>query len=237
MPGGKPGRKARISREQVLAAALAIADESGAEAVTMRALGKRVGAEAMSLYRHVADKEDVLDGIVDLVFAETEVPVTGDWKRAMRERAISLREALTRHPWAIGLMESRMQPGPANLRHHDMVLDVLLRAGLSAADATHAYNVLDSYIYGFVLQERGLPFSNAEELAAIGEELLARIPAESYPNIRAVSAELLASGFDYGQEFEFGLDLILDALERFIAGRARSDGGRELAPQAGRPVR
>lgn len=215
----KRGRKPRISREQVLEAALAIADEDGVEALTMRAIGERVGTEAMSLYRHVADKDDVLDGIVDLVFTETDVPMTADWKTAMRMRALSVRTALKRHPWAVGLMESRMQPGPANLRHHDAVLAVLLGAGFNAADATHAYNLLDSFILGFVLQERGLPFSNAEELAEMGPALLEQIPADVYPNMRTVSAELLAGGFDYGSEFEFGLDLILDGIERFKAGR------------------
>ena len=224
MAEAKPGRKPRLSREQVLLAALEIADEHGVEALTMRAIGDRVGAEAMSLYRHVADKEDVLDGIVDLVFTETEVSRTADWQTAMRGRAISLRQALRRHPWAVGLMESRMQPGPANLRHHDAVLEVLRMAGLSAADATHAYNLLDSYILGFVLQERGLPFADADELAAVGPDLVAQIPADLYPNLRAVSAELLANRFDYGAEFEFGLDLILDALERFIRGRVGPAG-------------
>ena len=187
----------------------------------MRAIGQRVGAEAMSLYRHVRDKDDVLDGVIDLVFAETEVPLTGDWKSDMRERAISVRQALTRHQWAVGLMESRVHPGPANLRHRDAVLEVLLDAGFSPVDATHAYNTLDSYIFGFVLQERSLPFSDAEELAEVGAELLAQIPIDEYPHLMAVSTELLAGGFDYGAEFEFGLDLILDAIDRSIARRSR----------------
>jgi hypothetical protein len=148
------------------------------------------------------------------VFAEIDVPVTVDWKTSMRQRSMSARAALRRHGWAVGLMESRMQPGPENLRHHDAVLAVLLRAGFSAAEATHAYNLLDSYIFGFVLQEKGLPFSSAEELAEMGPALIEQIPADVYPNMRAVSAELLANRFDYGAEFEFGLDLILDALER-----------------------
>jgi AcrR family transcriptional regulator len=204
----------------VLIAALEIADREGLEAATMRSIGQRLDAEAMSLYRHVRNKDDLLDGMIDLVFAETEVPMTGDWKSDMRQRSISVRAALTRHSWAVGLMESRMQPGPQNLRHHDAVLEVLLAAGFSAADATHAYNLLDSYIFGFVLQERSLPFSNAEELAEIGPQLLEQIPGDLYPNMKSVSTELLAGGFDYGAEFEFGLDLILDAVDRSIAGRA-----------------
>jgi len=188
----------------------------------MRAVGHRVGSEAMALYRYVRNKEDLLDGLIDLVFAETDVPKTGDWKSDMRRRAISVRQALTRHPWAVGLMESRMQPGPANLLHRDAVLEVLLDAGFSPVDATHAYNTLDSYIFGFVLQERSLPFSDAEELADVGAELLAQIPIDEYPHLAAVSTELLAGGFDYAAEFEFGLDLILDAINRSIARRSPS---------------
>ena len=215
----RPGRPARLGRDQVLAAALELADEEGIDGLTMRAVGKRLGAEAMSLYRHVRNKEDLLDGLIDIVFAETQVPTTADWKADMRQRSVSVREALKRHPWAVGLMESRMQPGPENLRHHDAVLEVLLRAGFSAADATHVYNLLDSYIFGFVLQERSLPFASAEELAQIGPELIAQIPADVYPNMRTVSEELLSAGFDYAAEFEFGLDLILDAIEKFVTVR------------------
>src|SRR6187402_3712337 len=139
----KPGRPARLSREAVLRAALEVADEGGLEALTMQRVGEAVGAEAMSLYRHVRNKEDLLDGVVDLVFAEIELPPAGvDWRTAMRERAVSARDVLRRHQWAIGLMESRSQPGPANMRHHDAVLGLLLAAGFTSAAATHAYNLL-----------------------------------------------------------------------------------------------
>ena len=214
----RPGRTARLDRAQILSAALAIADEEGIEAATMRAIGQSLDAEAMSLYRHVRNKDDLLDGLVDMVFSEMAVPSADDWKSVLRERCVLMRQVLKRHPWAIGLMESRMQPGPANLRHRDDLLAVLLEAGFAGADATHAYNVLDSYVYGFVLQEKELPFTNAEELAEVGEALLAQVPADLYPNLSAVSADLLANGFDFGAEFEFGLDLILDAIERFRAG-------------------
>ncbi|MGH2462954.1 MAG: TetR/AcrR family transcriptional regulator [Candidatus Limnocylindria bacterium] len=212
--GTSAGRRARLSRERVLRAALSLADEAGIEALTMRRIGRRVGAEAMSLYRHVGSKDEILDGIVDIVFSEIPVPTGADWKPAMRQRAISAREALSRHPWAVGLMESRMQPGPANLRHHDKVLEVLREAGFSSATATHAYNLLDSYIFGFALQEQGLPFTTAEELAEVGSRLLEQIPAGEYPNLTAASSELLASGFNYADEFEVGLDLILDGIEK-----------------------
>ncbi len=173
----------------------------------------------MSLYRHVRNKDDILDGIVELVFAEIELPADrSSWRTVLRARSISARAALRRHPWAISLMEARMAPGPANLRIREDTLSVLLDSGCSAASATHAYNLVDSYIYGFALQEVNLPFSNAEELAIVGEELLAHMPADAYPNSVRVSRELFASGFDYGNEFEFGLDLILDAVERALQG-------------------
>jgi AcrR family transcriptional regulator len=211
-----------LSRERILRAALTLADEAGAGALTMQAIGRRLGVEAMSLYRHVRNKEDLLDGLVDLVFEEIEVPEGDpDWRLALRRRSLSARAALRRHPWAIGLMESRMAPGPANLRSHDRTLRILVDAGFTAAAATHAYNLLDSYVLGFALQEAGLPFASADELAVMGPELLAQVPADAFPTFVAVSMELLASGFDYAAEFEFGLDLILDGIERMRAARPR----------------
>jgi AcrR family transcriptional regulator len=213
-------RRAPLSRDRVLGAALELADEGGVGALTMQRIGRRLGVEAMSLYRHVRNKDDILDGIVDLVFAEIELPADrSSWRAAFRARSISVRAALRRHPWAITLMESRLAPGPANLRSRDEALAVLLHAGFSAAEATHAQNILDSYVYGFALQEAQLPFTGAEELAIVGEEMLAHIPAEAYPHLVRVVTDLLASGFDYGAEFEFGLDLILDGIERARAGR------------------
>lgn len=220
----RPGRAPRVSREQVLETALAIADERGLEGLTMEAIGGRLGVRAMSLYRHVANKDAILDGIVDLVFAEIESPPADlGWKAALRRRSASARVVLLRHPWAVGLMETRMRPGPANLAHHDAVLGVLLGAGFDAAMATHAYNLLDSFIFGFALQELGLPFTTAEELAEVGPELLQQVAAERYPNMHRVSSELLESGFDYGREFDWGLDLILDGIEA-AAGRGRDPG-------------
>lgn len=216
-----PGRRARLSREQVLQAALALADKGGLGALTMTAIGDRLGAQAMSLYRHVRNKDEILDGIVDLVFVEIDMPGAAvGWKVAMRQRAISTRAVLLRHPWAIAVIESRLQPGPANLHHRDDVLGHLRGAGFSSATATHAYNLLDSYIYGFVIQEESLPFDSPEELAALGEALLANIPADEFPNLSWVTRELMAAGFEYAGEFEFGLDLILDSIERMhAAGR------------------
>jgi len=213
----RPGRPARLSRESVLRAAVNVADEGGLDALTMQRVGEQVGAEAMSLYRHVRNKEDLLDGIVDLVYAEMELPPAGaEWRSAMRDRAISAREVLRRHPWALSLVESRSSPGPANLRHHDAVSGVLLAAGFSSAMTTHAYNLLDSYIYGFVLQETTLPFATQEEMGAMAESMMGDA-WEIYPNLGRVASELMAAGFAYADEFEYGLDLILDGIERAVA--------------------
>ena len=210
----RPGRPARLSRESVLRAAVEVADEGGIEALTMQRVGEAVGAEAMSLYRHVRNKEDLIDGAVDLVFAEIELPPTDtDWRSAMRTRAVSVREVLRRHPWAVGLMESRAMPGPANMRHHDAVLGVLLGAGFTSATATHAYNLVDSFVYGFALQERGMPFGNPEEMAAVGESMF-RDLAGSVPASRGRRDGPIASRFSYADEFDYGLDLILDGIAR-----------------------
>lgn len=216
---------------------MAIADAEGIDALTMRRIGERIGAEAMSIYRHVRDKDDILDGLVDLVYAEIEVPPRrSEWKRAMRARAISAREVLSRHPWAIALMESRTQPGPANLRHHDAVVGILRNAGFTSVTATHAYNLLDSYIYGFALQEKSLPVATPDDIAKMGEEMLRQMPPGEYPDLAHVARELIDARFDYAKEFEVGLDLVLDAIDRGLvragatgragAGRARRAASR-----------
>jgi AcrR family transcriptional regulator len=205
-----------LSREQVLRAAVALADRSGIEALTMRRLAQELGVEAMSLYNHIANKDDILDGIIDLVFDEIELP-TGEagWKPAMRQRAISARQALHRHPWATGLMESRRTPGPANIGHHDAVLGILRNAGFPIELAAHAYSLLDSYIYGFALQEASLPFQTPQETAEVAQEIMAAFPADAYPHLAEIATEhALRPGYDYGDEFLYGLDLILDGLER-----------------------
>jgi AcrR family transcriptional regulator len=222
-----PGTAARapLSRERVLAAAIALADAGGIEALTMRRLGQELGVEAMSLYRHVANKDDLLDGMVDVVFGEIELPTVGtDWRTAMRERAISVRAALTRHPWATPLMQSRSTPGPATLRHHDTVIGTLRSAGFPIALVAHAFSALDSYIYGFALQQRSLPFETEEETAELATAIMARFPADQYPHLVELTVEhVLQPGYDYGEEFALGLDLILDGLERALP--ARSDDG------------
>jgi AcrR family transcriptional regulator len=217
MAPAKPAeRRARLSRARVLQAAAALADSSGLQSLTMRKLGEALGVEAMSLYNHVASKDDLLEGMVDLLFSEIHLPLPGiDWKTAMRQRANSARQVLSRHPWGIGLMDSPTSPGPATLRHHDAVLGSLRHAGFSVGLAAHAFSALDSYIYGFALQEASLPFDTAEETAELAEMILQQLPADQYPHLAELTIEhVLQPGYDYANEFEFGLDLILDGLER-----------------------
>ena len=207
--------RAPLSRERVLRAALALADEGGIEALTMRRLGERLQVEAMSLYNHIAGKDDILDGIVDLVFSEIALPSdSADWKTAMRQRAISARDVLLRHPWATSLMQSRTKPGPATLRHHDSVIGSLRKAGFSVDMAAHAFSVMDGYIYGFSLQQVNLPSHTSAESAALAENILRELPAREYPYLaEMIVKHALKPDYDYGEEFEFGLDLILDGLE------------------------
>jgi hypothetical protein len=191
----------------------------------------------MSVYHYVAGKDEILDGIVDLVFSEIELPVSGgDWRSQMRLRANSARHALRRHPWAIGLMESRANPGPATLRHHDATLGTLRAAGFSVAMTAHAYALLDSYIYGFALQEAALPFS-AETVTESTEAFTQQFAGE-YPYLTEIAAEhILRPGYDFGDEFEVGLTVILDALSRSIPGNGSQPGlttGRGADP--GRPA-
>jgi AcrR family transcriptional regulator len=213
-------RREPLSRGQVLRAAVALADQGGIGAVSMRKLGQVLGVEAMSLYNHVASKSDLLDGMIDIVFSEIGLPAgDGGWKPAMRKRAVSAREVLGRHRWAIGLMESRRSPGPATLRHHDAVLGCLRRAGFSVEMTAHAYSLLDSYIYGFALQEASLPFDTPEKTTQVAQEIFGQFPAGQYPHLTELTIQhVLRPGYHYGDEFEIGLDLILDALER-AAGR------------------
>nr|WP_157359132.1 TetR/AcrR family transcriptional regulator [Arthrobacter sp. Soil782] len=192
-----------------------LADREGVDGLSMRRLAGALGAGAMSLYHYVASKEELLDAMIDVVFGEIELaPVDTDWQSAMRQRAVSTRQVLARHPWAIGLLESRTSPGPANLRHHEAVTACLRRAGFPVLMATHANWLLDSYVYGFALQEASLPFDTAEEFADMGEEVyLPQLPPDEFPYLNESAAALVAAGYDPAEEFTFGLDLILAALE------------------------
>jgi AcrR family transcriptional regulator len=214
--GRKQEPRERLSRERVLASAIRLADVGGIESLSMRKLGEELGVEAMSLYNHVANKDDLLNGMIDAVFAEIESPsLEQNWKTAMRTRGLSVRAALLRHPWATGLMDSGATPGAATLRHHDRVIGCLRGGGFSFAMTAHAFSVLDGYIYGFAMQDRALPFDTPEDTGAMAAAMLARFPAGEFPFLAAFMREhVLKPGYDYGDEFEYGLDLILDALER-----------------------
>jgi len=200
----------------VLRAAVAFADEHGIASVSMRKLGEALGVEAMSLYNHVANKDELLDDMVDVVFSEIGLPSGAtDWKTAMRQRAVSARRVLSHHRWAIGLMESRTSPGAATLRHHDAVVGCLRAAGFSVEMTAHAFAVMDSYIYGFALQEANLPFHTTGETSEVVEAILSQVPADEYPHLFELARfHVLQPGYDYGNEYDFGLDLILDSLER-----------------------
>lgn len=204
-----------LSRDRVLRTAVAIADAKGNSALTMRSLAHELGVKPMALYHHVANKEEILDGIIDLVFGEIDLPPTDShWRLAIRHRAIAARRVLSHHAWAIPLMESRTNPGPATLRQHDAVIGTFRRAGFSVQLTAHAYSLLDSYVYGFSLQESvSLPFDKvtAPELAG---KILSQFPSDEYPHLAELAIEhILKPGYDYGEEFEFGLDIVLDGLE------------------------
>jgi AcrR family transcriptional regulator len=206
-----------LSRKRVLRAAMAHADRLGLEELSMRKLAEVLHVAPMALYRHIANKDDLIDAMIDVVFTEIESPERdGAWRTAMRQRAISVRDALERHRWAIGLMESRLHPGPANLRHHDAVLGNLRSAGFSVEMTAHAYSVLDSYIYGFALTKMNLPFENGRgDVPEIAKSMLEPFPANTYPNlVEFITEHAMKPGYHYGEEFEYGLDLILDGLER-----------------------
>jgi AcrR family transcriptional regulator len=213
-----PRPRPALSRERVLRGAVTVADAGGIARLTIRSLAEELGVKPMSVYHHVANKDEILDGIVDLVFNEIELPpADGDWRSAMRRRADSARRALKRHPWAIGLMESRTAPGPATLRHHDAVIGALRAGGFSVEMTAHAYALLDSYIYGFALQEASLPFKGPETVPDVAEPMMRQFPAGEYPHLVEMATEfILQPGYDFGNEFEFGLNLIFDALTRMI---------------------
>jgi AcrR family transcriptional regulator len=211
-----PQRRVPLTRELVLQTAIRLADQGGLESLSMRKLGQELGVEAMALYYHFANKDEIVDGVVDLVFGEVEPPSTAPgWKTSMRRRAISLRDALLRHRWAIGLMEARRNPGPANLRHHDAVIGSLRAGGFDMAGAAHAYALLDAYIYGFALTKMNLPFDSGEEIGEVAQTMLDPFPVDEYPfMVEILTEHVMKPGYDYANEFEYGLDLILDGLEK-----------------------
>ncbi|WP_255577010.1 TetR/AcrR family transcriptional regulator C-terminal domain-containing protein [Cryobacterium sp. 1639] len=189
----------------------------------MRSVATVIGVEAMSLYHHVPNKEALLDDLADWVFKKIELPEVGDtWREALTARARSARSVLTAHPWALGMLESRPTPGPALLQHHDRLLGVLMTDGFSAALATHAFSAIDAYVYGFALSETSLPF---EPRDGAEEAFAAKVAAsaELYPHIARSQAELFGDGgYAFADEFEYGLELLLEGLERRVADETGS---------------
>jgi AcrR family transcriptional regulator len=218
----KPRKPRTLTRERVLRTAVAFADERGLKELTMRGLAKELDVEAMSLYNHVANKGDLLDGMIELVFSEIQPPAAGgDWKAELRDRAVSTRAALLRHRWAVGEMEGRTGHGPSNMKVHDAVLGCLRAAGFSIEMTIHAMSVQDAYIYGFALQQTDMSSQTAEDFAAEAQrQMVAYADAlADYPNlVEVVGGYVAKAGYDYDREFLFGLDVILDGLERFLSG-------------------
>ncbi|WP_189003954.1 TetR/AcrR family transcriptional regulator [Deinococcus roseus] len=216
-PSDPTAPRTPLSKQRVLQAALRFADQHGLETLSMRRLGQELGVEAMSLYKHVANKEALLDGLADLLIAEIEVPAeAADWQEAMRKRAQSAHQMLLRHPWGKALMGARLNIGPAMVRYVDVTLGWLLNAGFSVGHALDAWHALDSYIYGYALQELNLPFE-PEQSADIAAAFLSHLPAEVFPHFHRVVGQIMTSGRT--ESFEFGLDLLLAGLERVRTGQ------------------
>ena len=219
MPARDSATRPRLSRERVLLGAVAVADAGGIASLTIRSLATELGVRPMSVYHHVANKEEILDGIVDLVFAEIELPtIGGEWHEEMRRRAASAREAMRRHPWAIGLVETRTSPGPATLNHHNAVIGTLREAGFSIEMTAHAFALIDAYVYGFALSEATLPINGPETVTEVAEQMMEFFTAEDYPHLLEFTMEhVMKPGYDYGKEFEFGLGVVLDGLAKSAA--------------------
>jgi AcrR family transcriptional regulator len=223
-PRREPSRREPLNRDRVIDAAAAVADEHGLAGLSMRSVGKFLGVEAMSLYHHIAGKEQMLDELVDWIFRRVELPDPGAaWREAMSARARSARAVFAAHPWSLSLVESRRAAGPAILAHHDAVLGTLRRGGFSVQAAAHAFSVIDACVYGFVLTEQRLPFEPEERVEDYVADLA--LPTEQYPYLMEMVAEMIVGhDYAYGDEFEHGLDLILDGL----AARLERDGDHSI---------
>ena len=215
-----------LSRDRVLRGAMEVADAGGLGALTIRSLAQSLGVKPMSVYHYVANKDAILDAIVDLVFSEIELPAAGgDWRVEMARRANSARAVLRRHPWATALLQSRTSPGPATLQHHDAVIGSLRSAGFSVEQTAHAFALIDSYVYGFALSEHALPINGPETVAEVAGAMMEHFPVDEYPHLFEFTMQhVMQPGYDFGKEFGYGLDLILDGLASSAAtgGRPRS---------------
>jgi AcrR family transcriptional regulator len=214
-------QRGRLSRDGVLRQAVAVADAGGLASLTIRSLAQALGVKPMSVYHHVANKDEILDGIVDIVFSEIDLPaVGGEWRSELAGRARSARQVLRRHPWAISLLESRTSPGPATLAHHDAILGTLRTAGFSPELTAHAYALLDAFVYGFAVQEAALPFDGPDSVGEVAEPIMELMSSGQYSHMVEMAQDhYLQPGYDFGDEFEFGLGLILDALAQRFSDR------------------
>lgn len=212
----RAGARAGLTRGAVLATAIGLADRDGLEALTMRRLGEELGVEAMSIYGHVSNKNDLLNGMMDAVFAEIALPSRSEkWRSAIRGRSISFYEVLRKHRWAVSLKDSGTNPGTGTLAQVDQVLGIFLNAGFSLELTAHAISAIDSYVYGFAMQEKSMPFTTEEETAAMAQIMLAQLPSAEFPHLANFTANhVLKPGYFYGDEFIFGLEILLDGLER-----------------------
>ncbi|WP_256793915.1 TetR/AcrR family transcriptional regulator [Terrabacter sp. Ter38] len=227
--GGSPAptTRAALSRDRVLDGAMRVADEGGLGALTIRAVAEQLGTKPMSIYHYVGGKDEIIDGIVDRVFGEMDLPAAeGDWRADMHGRCASARTVLRRHSWAIPLLQSRTSPGPATLRHLDAVIGCLRGAGFSLELTAHAYALIDSYVYGFAMSEASLPINGPETVGEVAESMMLEYLAADYPNLlEFTTGHVLQPGYAFGLEFDYGLDLVLDALE-----------ARVTRPKASRPT-
>lgn len=209
----KKSPKKSLSKEIVLQAALIYADQHGIESLSMRKLADTLSVKAMSLYNHVANKDDILDGILDMVIAEIEVPdLTLEWKEAMLRRATSTRHVFLKHAWAPLPLVSRMNTGPAMLRYIDATLGCLFKAGFSTQKANYAWNAMDSYIYGFILQELNFPIE-VPDFAEVAQNHLHLVPEDKFPHMAKMTHSMINGEHDGLHDFEWGFKILLHGME------------------------
>ncbi len=207
-------RAGSLSKEAIIKMAIKMADKDGLSKLSMRNLAKKLNVEAMSLYNHIKNKDDILDAIVDQIFREVSWSTEVNWKEAMRQRSISIREVLHKHPWAIHLLESRQNPGPITLAYHDRVIRCLRQANFSLRLTGHAFSALDSYTYGFIIQEQNLPFENQEQLKQVASVILNNFPKDEYPSLFEFTSDyILQPGYSHSKEFLYGLELVIEGLD------------------------
>src|SRR4051794_28908289 len=225
-------RRPRLSRDRVLRSAMAVADAGGITALTIRSLAAELGVKPMSVYYYVANKEEILDAIVDIVFSEIDLPSPdSEWRAEIRRRSLSARAVLRRHPWAIPLLQARTHPGPATLRHLNANIGTLRSGGFSVPMTAHAYALIDAYVYGFALSEAALPFDRPEAVEEVAVPIIQSFAAGAYPHlVELTTRHILQPGYDFADEFDFGLNLILDALSKLLPrqGKSQIESGSDL---------